>query len=77
MDQRDADEEIILVSARGGSSSRPPGPVPVSHGAIADGTEFEGVFTYQRVSIHNGDFPLPSYHWVRRFGLHGRDNRPA
>lgn len=59
MYQRDADEEIILVVARRGSSSRSPGPVPVSQGAIADGTEFEEIFTHQRVSIQNGYFLLP------------------
>jgi alpha-glucosidase len=56
--QRDADDEIILVVARRGTNPRPAGPIPISHGAIPDGTEFEEIFTHQRVSVQNGNFPL-------------------
>jgi alpha-glucosidase len=57
--QRDAPEEIIIVVARRGSIPRPAGPIPVSHGAIPDGTEFEEIFTHQNVSVHHGKFLLP------------------
>jgi hypothetical protein len=57
--QRDASKEIILVVARRGTHSRAPGPVPVSNGAIPDGTEFEEIFTHQHVCVQNGNFPLP------------------
>lgn len=58
--QRDANEETIFVVARRGTKTRSAGPVPVSHGGIPDGTEFEELFTHQRVSVQNGKFPLPA-----------------
>jgi alpha-glucosidase len=57
--QRDANEEIILVVARRGNITRPAGPIPVWHGAIPDGTEFEELFSHQHNSVRNGKFPLP------------------
>ena len=57
--QRDSDEEIILVVARRGTNPRTAGPVPVSHGAIPDGTEFEEIFTHRHVIVQQGNFPLP------------------
>jgi alpha-glucosidase len=57
--QRDANEEIILVVARRGAHTRPTGLIPVSQGAIGDGTEFEEIFTHQHARVQNGKFPLP------------------
>jgi alpha-glucosidase len=69
--QRDIDAEIVLVVASRGEQTRPPGLIPVSHGAIPDGVEFEELFTHQRISITNGFFPLPAMSqgaqvWVAR-----------
>jgi alpha-glucosidase len=58
--QRDTDDEIIIVVARRGKETRPAGPVPVAHGGIADGIEFEELFTHQRVRVENGNLPLPA-----------------
>jgi alpha-glucosidase len=71
MYQRDTNDEIILVVARRGANTRSAGPVPVSHGAIPDGTGFEEIFTHQRVSVQNGNFHLPELHpgaqvWIAR-----------
>jgi len=60
MYQRDSNDETILVVARRGSKTRPAGPVPVSHGAIPDGTEFEELSSGQRIIVLNGNFPLPA-----------------
>ncbi len=56
---RDSNEETIIVVARRGASIRPAGPVPVTHGAISDGTEFEEIFTHQHTIVKNGNFILP------------------
>jgi alpha-glucosidase len=58
--QRDSNEETILVVARRGIKTRPAGPIPVTHGAIPNKTEFEELFTHQRVNVQNGNFPLPA-----------------
>ena len=58
--QRDVNEETLLVVARRGTKTRPAGPVPVSHGAIPEGTEFEELFTSQRICVQNGNIPLPA-----------------
>ncbi len=57
--QRDADLETIIVVARRGNKTRPAGPVLISHAAIPDGTEFEELFSHQRVTVQEGNFPLP------------------
>jgi alpha-glucosidase len=58
--QRDSNMETILVVARRGTKTRPAGPIPVTHGAIPDGIEFEELFTHQLISVQNGNFPLPA-----------------
>ena len=58
--QRDSNEETILVVARRGIKTRPAGPIPVTPGAIPNRTEFEELFTHQRVNVQNGNFPLPA-----------------
>ena len=45
--QRDSDEEVILVAAQRGSQARPANIIPVAHGAIPEGAEFEEIFTGQ------------------------------
>jgi hypothetical protein len=59
MFQRDAEGEIILVAFQRGSQTRPAGLIPVAHGAIPNGVEFEELFTHKRVQVQNGNFPLP------------------
>jgi alpha-glucosidase len=58
--QRDSNEETILVVARRSIKTCPAGPIPVTHGAIPNTTEFEELFTHQRVHVQNGNFPLPA-----------------
>jgi len=58
--QRDSNEETILIVARRGTTTRSAGPIPVSHGAIPDGTEFEELFSGQSVRVQSGNFPLPA-----------------
>ena len=58
--QRDSEEQTILVAARRGPETRPAGLIPVAHAAIADGTEFEEIFSLQRATVENGTFPLPA-----------------
>jgi alpha-glucosidase len=70
--QRDAQKEIILVAARRGSQTRPAGPIPLSHAAIPDGTQFTEIFSSSQVIVQNGFFPLPALPpgaqvWVARF----------
>ena len=55
---RDSELETIIVAA-----NRQPlaaGPLPIAHGAIADGTEFIEVFSGARATVINGHLPLPS-----------------
>jgi alpha-glucosidase len=58
--QRDAEDETIVVVAHRAESARPAGLLGVRHGAIADGTEFEELFTRARVRVENGCLPLPA-----------------
>jgi alpha-glucosidase len=58
--QRDSNDETILVVARRGNQTRPAGPVPVSHGAIPNRTEFEELSSGQRICVQNGNFTLPA-----------------
>ena len=58
--QRDTDDVTVLVVARRGNTTRPAGLVPVSHGAIPEGIEFEELFSSQRICVQNGKFPLPA-----------------
>ena len=71
--QRDSNEETILIVARRGTTTRSAGPIPVSHGAIPDGTEFEELFSRQRVNVQNGNFLIPAMPpgaqvWITRNG---------
>lgn len=56
---RDTDEERIIVVANRGPAARPAGPLPVAHGAIADGTEFTELFSGRRARVEGGCLPLP------------------
>ena len=57
--QRDSEAEVIIVAARCDSQTRPVGPIPVSPGAIPDGTEFVELFSHQCAVVQDGLFPLP------------------
>jgi alpha-glucosidase len=56
---RDSDRECIIVVARRSSTSRSAVPLPVAHGAIADGTEFVEVISGTRATVENGHLPVP------------------
>jgi alpha-glucosidase len=69
--QRDTDEEIILVIARRGKSTRQSLPIPVQQGAIPDGIEFSELFSGQHGQVNDGMLPLPEIHpggqvWIAR-----------
>jgi alpha-glucosidase len=51
---RDAEEEQLIIIAHRGESPRPAQPIYVTHGAIADGTQFEEVFSGQRCVVSAG-----------------------
>ena len=75
--QRDTDDEIILVIAHRDEQARPAGPVPVAHGAIPNGVEFENLFSHERVSVANGNFSSPATSqgaqvWIARNIRQGR-----
>jgi alpha-glucosidase len=57
--QRDDQAQIILVVAQRSAHKRPPFALPVAHGAIPDGMEFEEFFSHQRARVENGQLPLP------------------
>ncbi len=57
---RDTDSEQIVVVGNRGPNARPAGPLPVAHGAIADGTEFVELFSRTRATVGGGCLPLPS-----------------
>ncbi|NTU63435.1 MAG: maltodextrin glucosidase, partial [Chloroflexi bacterium] len=56
---RDSDRESIIVVAHRGSADRSAGPLPVAHGAIADGTEFVELISGVRATVENGQLLLP------------------
>jgi alpha-glucosidase len=56
---RDSDRERIIVVARRNAANRSAVPLPVAHGAIADGTEFVEVINGARATVENGHLPLP------------------
>jgi len=71
--QRDSEDVAVVVVARRGSTTRPAGPIPVSHGAIPEGAEFVELFTRQRICVQNGKFPLAALPpgaqvWISRNG---------
>ncbi|HEX9114825.1 MAG TPA: maltodextrin glucosidase, partial [Anaerolineae bacterium] len=57
---RDTDEEQIIVAGNRGPGTRPSGPLPVDHGAIPDGAEFQELLTGQRATVSGGCLPLPA-----------------
>lgn len=57
---RDADEEQVIVLVNRGPATRPGGAMPVAHGAVADRTVFEDVFTGSRVVVQEGHLPIPA-----------------
>jgi alpha-glucosidase len=57
---RDAEEEQIILAGNRGPGTRPAGPLPVADAAIPDGTEFQELFTGQRLTILSGGLPLPA-----------------
>ncbi|HSB67507.1 MAG TPA: alpha-amylase family glycosyl hydrolase [Anaerolineales bacterium] len=58
--QRDTENQVVLVAAQRGTSTRPAGPIPVSHAAIPDGTQFAELFTGNHATVQEGYFPLPA-----------------
>ena len=56
---RDSDHDRIVVVAQRGATNRSAGPLPVAHGAIADGTEFVELLSGARSVVVNGHLPLP------------------
>ncbi len=57
---RDTDEEQIIVIGNRGTAEYPAGALPLQHGAIADGTTFQELFSGQSSTVVNGSLPLPS-----------------
>jgi alpha-glucosidase len=57
---RDAEEEQVILVGNRGPGTRPAGPLPLAQAAIPDGTEFEELFTGQRLTVLNGGLPLPA-----------------
>ncbi len=57
---RDTDEEQIIVIGNRGTAEYPAGALPLQHGAIADGTTFQELFSGQFNTVVNGSLPLPS-----------------
>ncbi|RPI27904.1 MAG: DUF3459 domain-containing protein, partial [Chloroflexota bacterium] len=55
---RDSDDEQLIVVGNRGPDERPAGPLPVAHGAIPDGTEFQEVMSGRRLSVVSGCLPL-------------------
>jgi alpha-glucosidase len=51
------DEQVVVVAAR---DARPGRPIPVAHGAIADGTPFASALTGDRAVVANGCLPVPA-----------------
>jgi len=56
---RDSDHDRVVVVAHRGIVNRSAVPLPVSHGAIPDGTEFVEVISGARSTVVNGRLPLP------------------
>jgi alpha-glucosidase len=56
---RDSDRDSIIVVAYRGSNIRSAVPLPVAHGAIADGTEFVEVISGAHATVESGHLPLP------------------
>jgi alpha-glucosidase len=56
---RDSDKEQIIVVANRGPGDRPAGPLPVAHGALGDGTEFQELLTGQQLTVRERNLPLP------------------
>jgi alpha-glucosidase len=57
---RDVEEEQIIVIGNRGPNERPAGLLPVSQGAILDGTIFQEIFSGQRLTVTNGCLSLPA-----------------
>ena len=55
---RDTDDQQLIVVAHRGPGERPAGPVPVAHGAIADGAEFVEALDGARITVAVGHLPL-------------------
>ncbi len=56
---RDSDRDQIIVVAHRDSNNRSAAPLPVAHGAIADGTEFVDVIDGARATVVAGQLVLP------------------
>jgi alpha-glucosidase len=57
---RDSNEEQLIVVGHRGPGTRPPGPLPVAHGALPDGTEFRELIGGGRATVTGGHLPLPA-----------------
>lgn len=55
---RDAEQESIIVVAHRGPAERSALDLPVAHGAIPDGTEFQELFSGRRSRVENGHLAL-------------------
>lgn len=57
---RDTDDEQVIVVAARGPEPRPAGPLPVAHGAVADGTTFVELLSGGRATVSSGYLPIGS-----------------
>lgn len=55
----DTEEEQIIVVANRGPAARPGGPLPVAHGAVADDTRFQELFSREHAIVTGGSLLLP------------------
>jgi hypothetical protein len=55
---RDADGQQVIVILARDPGGRPGDALPVAHGAIADGTEFEELLSGARATVAGGHLPV-------------------
>ena len=55
-----AEQERLIVVAHRGPSERPALALPVAHGAIPDGMQFQELFSGRRSRVENGHLELGS-----------------
>jgi glycosidase len=59
---RDAEQESLIVVAHREPARQAPVDLPVAHGAIQDGTEFQELFSGRRSRVENGHLALGLLH---------------
>jgi hypothetical protein len=57
---RDTEEEAAIVVANRGPDERAASPLPVSRGAIPDGTPFKELLSGASATVANGALSLPA-----------------